>query len=320
MAETSYPAADGAGVIETTYEKLMACVMGIGRVDSSADRSTTLAPLVYADSSGRQVKVAANAAYILRGYRWESGSDGLVVAIPANTSGKTRIDRIVLRLDRSTWTVRVAVLQGSADDAPVPPALTQNTSSSGVFEVSLAKVTVTSNAGVGLPLIATGDVTAEHQYLMPQGHIGATALRSSIGLGGLYYESDTGRVYFGTTAGDILVAENGPSTKIAAAGGWNQDSIYCQRVNGRTHFQCMVINSGADKAPSTDLLVCTLPTQFRPISDKWFNCVLQPGQGAFGYITAATGTVKITAYPQTFPSGGRAVLGPFEWPSTGVLS
>ena len=47
---------------------------------------------------------------------------------------------------------------------------------------------------------------------------------------------------------------------------------------------------------------------------------MRPVTHAFGYITAATGAVAITAYPQTFPKGGRVILGPESWPSTGVKS
>lgn len=324
MTETSYPIAGGAGVIEYTYETLMANAMSIGVVESFSDataNSAANAGLVYGDSTGRKVKVAAGWSYMLRGFKWDAGSDVTVLALAANTSGKSRIDRVVLRLDRSTYTVRLAVLQGTPGDAPAAPAVTQSTSTTGIYEVPLAQVTITSNSGTGLPSIAAGDVRTEYKYLMPRGSLGLSTWRSgSTQLGRFYQEWDTGRLFLGTPGGDILVGENGPWTKLAVASGWMNDNIYAQRVNGLTYFQCYVRLNSADRAPGTDITVCVLPATFWPLHNLYAPAVMTPGQSGFAYFDAATGAVKITAYPQTFPNQGIVAIGPVAYPSVGVKS
>lgn len=319
MAETSYPIAGGAGVTDNPYENLMNHIMSIGRVHPTLDYITAATDLVYGDSTGRQVKVAANSAYIVRGFRWESGTDVAVLALAANTSGKTRIDRVVLRLDRSTYTVRLAVLTGTAADSPAPPAVTQSSTSTGVYEVPLAQVTVTSNTGAGLPSIIAANVKPEHNYLMPHGLNGLAANRGgALPLGRLYHEMDTSRLYMGSSAGDLLIGENGPNTKVAAAGGWTSDSIYVQRVNGRTHFQCSIKLNVADRPASTDLVVCNLSASFRPQHNIAALCGMAPGQVGFVLFDATSGSVTVTAYPQTFPNAGTLIIQPFSWPSVGL--
>ena len=322
MAEISYPIAGGAGVNEYTYELLMSQVMGSGRIEMYNSEATDAPPMIYADSTGRQYKIVANAAYLVRGYRWESGADGLVKPLEPNTSGMPRVDRAVLRLNRADYTVRLDTLKGVPSTSPVPPTPTTTTAgSTGVYEIPIGRITVKSQSGTNLPAIAGTDVQPEHRWLMPHGQYGYSTFRGATnGIGKLFLEHDTGRLYCGAPGGDILIGENGPRTKIAVAGGWTSDDIYAQRVNGTTHFQAHAVLNVADRAPATDLALCVLPPQFRPQNDRWLRVSMSPGQVAFGYITAATGAVAITAYPQTFPKGGRVILGPESWPSTGVKS
>lgn len=323
MAETSYPVEDGAGVINDTYEALMAQVFGAGRVAlSSVGRELTdvsASPLIYADSTGRQYKVSANQAYQLHGYRWQSGSDVIVKPLAANTSGKSRIDRAVMRLNRADYTMRVETLQGVAADVPVAPAVTQNWGSTGVWEVPLARITVTSNSGTGLPSIAPANVVEESTWLAPRSELGPSAWRSqTLPLGKWYLETDTGRVWYGSAGGSILVGENGPWTKIGSAGGWASDNVYCQRINGLTYFQCTTSLSAPSRAPNSETLICTLPDEFRPVGDLNALALLTPSQLGRVFIEASTGRVELAAFAQTFPQGGGLVIHPVSWPSKGV--
>lgn len=320
MAETSYPIAGGAGVNEFTYELLMAQALGSGRVEPVMSGSTSLSSaLVYADSSGRQVKIAANAAYMMRGFRWESGPDGVVVPLNANTSGKTRKDRIVLRLDRSTYTIRVSALPGTPADVPAAPSPVVSSSLTGEFEEAIGTVTVKSQSGTGLPTITATDVVSEDKYLAPPGIYGSSAVRGSANpIGKFYLESDTKRLFWGAPGGDILVAENGPLTKLAPAGGWKDDNLYVQRVNGMTYFQGKIALNTTDRPAGTDMTVCTLPATFRPTSNFYSNVVMSPGQGGWAHFDASTGVILITSYPQAFPNGGILIIGPVTYPSVGV--
>lgn len=101
-----------------------------------------------------QVKVRNGFYALVRGFEWYSGTVELSLAIAANSSGSTRFDLVVLRLNRATWNVTVEVLAGAAGSG-VPPTPTQTIASTGVWELPLATVTVASGAAT----IAAGDVT-----------------------------------------------------------------------------------------------------------------------------------------------------------------
>jgi len=106
----------------------------------------------YADSSGRQVLVRTGRA-IVRGVFYENTTTK-TVAIAANSTGSTRLDRIVLKLDPTANTVTAVAKTGSTS----PPALTQD--DTGVWEMPLARVTV-ANGATG---IAAGQVTDERVH------------------------------------------------------------------------------------------------------------------------------------------------------------
>lgn len=119
--------------------------------------------LIYGDSSGRQIKVAADRYALVRGHIWWSGSSIVTVPIAANSSGSTRIDLIVLRLSRTTWDVTLTVIQGTPGAGN--PSGTQNTGTTGVWDLSLALVTVTNGAAT----ITAGNVQYIGPHLDPAG-------------------------------------------------------------------------------------------------------------------------------------------------------
>ena len=322
MAETSYPIADGGGVTEYAYEKLMAQVSGIGRVNlASGVGNEGLASmtnkLVYADSTGRQVKIKANEAFIARGFRWESGDEVIVRPLEPNISGKTRIDRITLRLDRSDWTVRLATIKGIPADVPAAPAVTINYGSNGFHDIPIGRATVRSNTGSGLPSLAAADVIDEATWLTPTPHVGSKDfIDRSMPAGAIYTAADHGRMWAGLGGSEAaIVGERGAFSKLAASGGWTSDNLYVQRVNGWTYFQGSIKLNVSDRAPSTDMLVCVLPPLFRPLNSFFFHAGMSPGQVGFGYCEALTGRMSITAYGSTFPEGGTLIIGPLSWPS-----
>ncbi len=142
MAESSWPTG-GAGVRavnESQYEDLASLWGEDGLKSSPADTS-----LVYGDSSGRQVKVRANRVAQIRGWGWTSGTSDFIKSVTANSSGSTRIDLVVLRLDRTAYTVTVQVIAGTPG-AGSPPALTRTTGTTGTFDIPLASVTVVNGA------------------------------------------------------------------------------------------------------------------------------------------------------------------------------
>lgn len=157
MAESSWPAAAPTVVTEHDFERLMCGWFGSGLVgDGSEDL------LVFADSTGMQVKIRAERYARVRGFVWHSGDSIVTVPIADNTSGSTRIDRIVLELDRSTWTVRVQVVQGTPGSGE--PSITQDEGDTGVWQLWVASVTV----GDGAATINAADVSNRDMLLGPQ--------------------------------------------------------------------------------------------------------------------------------------------------------
>jgi len=160
VAESSWPTPDnGRTVDDASYEKL---AIGYGPAAGVVGDFTS-PQLVYGDSSGMQVKIAADRYAYVRGHTWWSGSTIFTQAIAANSSGSTRTDLIVLRLSRTTWNVNLTVIQGTPGSGA--PAPVQSLTTTGSFDLPLATVTVASGAST----IAAGNVTYVGMHLTPDG-------------------------------------------------------------------------------------------------------------------------------------------------------
>lgn len=320
MAETSFPMADGTGVTDAAYERLMGPVTGSGRIAFSPTSSALTTPAVFADSTGRQVKVYANQAAIVRGFRWESGTTPLVVALDANTSGNPRMDLIVLRLDRSTYQVRLAKINGTPAANPAPPSPIQDEGATGFWDLPLASVRVVSSGTTGQPTIAAGDVTDRGWWVQTRGIMARYGVGPTPAHGQFLTHTDTTRLYYALGSSWTLLGEREPMTKLSPAGGWANDYIYARRVNGWVWFSAQVSLNVSDKAGGTDLLICTLPTIYRPDGVPFVagTAWMGPNQLARIYIDASTGTVQALNYPSTFPQGTVLSIHPMTWPASNL--
>lgn len=83
-------------------------------------------------------------------YSIVEGGGNVVLAVGPNTSGSTRHDRVVLRLDFTAETLGLVLKQGTTS----PPALQRDTDA---YELSLADIAVAD----GATSIASGDITDE---------------------------------------------------------------------------------------------------------------------------------------------------------------
>jgi hypothetical protein len=206
MAESSWPSPSyNSGAVSSAEFEAMNYYVGGGMMGLYNETAA-----IFADSSGRQIKIRAARYGVIHGFNWYSGTSDTTVAIAANASGSTRIDRVVLRLTRATWQVRVAVIAGTPGAGA--PTFTQTYADSGVFEVSLALVTVV-NAAASL---AAGDVVFHAPYFAPTPMIAPTAsvtpltannsARSYVGQTYLDAATSTMRFHNGTTIRQIADA------------------------------------------------------------------------------------------------------------------
>ncbi|WP_151484857.1 hypothetical protein [Streptomyces albicerus] len=163
MAESSWPDPAASRVVnDLQYERLVAVQHVDGLLGDPPDQA-----LVFADGSALSVFLRASRYAQLRGHGWTSGTAQLTKTITSNTSGQTRVDLVVLGLNRSTWAVTSYVKQGTPGAGV--PALQLDTGDTGIFEIPLAEVTVLNNASV----IPAGDVKVRHWYVRPDGYASA---------------------------------------------------------------------------------------------------------------------------------------------------
>jgi hypothetical protein len=179
VAESSWPSPSvGRVVDDSQYEKL-----GISPGASAGVFGAFTSPqLVSGDSSGMQVKVAADRYAMVRGHVWWSGSTIFTKAIGANASGSTRTDLVVLRLSRTTWDVTVVVIAGTPGSGAPSPV--QDVTTTGSFDLPLATVTVTSGAAS----ISAGNVAYIATHLLGDGggyQVSSVASLPFVPLGGM---------------------------------------------------------------------------------------------------------------------------------------
>lgn len=110
--------------------------------------------LVTTDS-GRNVLLSSGRCWI-NGHYGQLTSD-TTVAVATNTSGNSRIDRVVLRADFVNNKIVYDILQGTPAGSPVAPTLTQNTS---IWEISLAKLSLANSYST----ISAGNITDERRW------------------------------------------------------------------------------------------------------------------------------------------------------------
>jgi hypothetical protein len=314
VAETSFPVAGGAGVTDAAYERLMGPITGSGRYNFSPTSGQISTPLIFADNSGRQIKANANQSAIVRGFRWESGTTPPVLSLDANTSGNPRLDLIVLRLDRSNFTVRLGKTNGTPATVPAAPAAIQDAGSTGVWELPVARVRVASSGTTGQPFIQTTDVTATDWWLGPPSVVAKTGQSPPATHGMVMHQYDTGRMWRAVGSSWVLAGEIGAWTELTSAGGWTATNLFAQRINGLVYFQCYITLNVAARPAMTELTVCTLPAAFRPLHDVALTAWMTPNQACLGYVEAATGIVSARGYGQTFPTGGKLIIQAATWP------
>lgn len=108
-------------------------------------------------TTGMNMSININEGYAwLEGYLYKIDTEPLSLILDAADPSLNRIDRIVIRLDKSLEKryVRAFILKGTAAESPTPPSITRDEN---VYEVSLAQIRVTA----GKSFISEAEITDE---------------------------------------------------------------------------------------------------------------------------------------------------------------
>lgn len=256
MASVSYPspAYNGGSVTDLEFERLSAPQAPDGLIGVPSDL-----PLAFADSTGtRVVKVRANRRGLVRGFAYDSGATDIPLTCAANTSGATRIDLIVLRLDRTTWTVKEAVVQGTPGSGA--PAAVQNTGAIGVWDLPIASVSVVNGAST----LAAGTVTPLAWYVGDDGQILCTpTTRPPHSNGRRIRETTTGRTYESNGTTWVTLYDNSGTLSAQLFPGYTATQNSIRRLNGVVVF-ALTVRKNVTIAAGTDSFIGTVPTGFTP--------------------------------------------------------
>jgi hypothetical protein len=292
MAQDSWPspAHNTRQVTDAEYERMAARWSDDGVYGSPGD------PPVVTAGTGLSVTIRASVQASVRGHLWYSGTTDTSLAIAANSSGQTRTDRIVLRLDRSDWTVRAVVRQGTPGSGA--PALVQDPSVTDLWEIPLAQASVLNGA-------ASVTVTRSELYVGGRFRPATSSTRNPapvVGEGCV--EMDTGRVRLWNGTAWVLIYEDSGEVNIASpVSGWTAtvDSVLEVR-NGTAHARLGWFQRTANTPPTGESrLPVLVPSAYvHPTRDQYVLC----------YVTG-TRLARATLYSRASPRAGQLWLTQF---------
>lgn len=254
MAQDSWPNSghNSRAVTDSEYEVLAERFSDDGVYGDPSDDAVVTAGV------GLSVTVASGTYGSVRGHAWYSGTTDVSLTITANSSGSTRIDRVVLRLDRSDWTVAAVVRAGTAGSGA--PALVQDSGDTGVYEIPLALVTVPDGAT---------SVTVTRGELYTGSRIRpctSTTRNPTPSLGEMCFETDTQiiRSWSGSTWVS-LYQDSGTLTISAGYDTWTQHITNVGRQIGPiVWLRIGVKRAGSDLASGADATkIAVIPAAFR---------------------------------------------------------
>ncbi|MEU0078575.1 hypothetical protein ABZY58_11815 [Micromonospora tulbaghiae] len=305
MASDSYPRPGyNSGIVtELLYERLVHAQAPDGLLGDPTDPA-----LVFTDGVGtRMVRIRPNRLGLVRGFQYDSGPDEISFQLPANTSGATRYDLIVLRLNRATYRVQEAHIQGLPGGGPPSPV--QQTDS-GFWDLPVAQVTVPNNAN----LLGGGAVTPLAWYIGPDGNILCTdKTRPPHAKGRTAYEVNTKRWILSDGASKwTYVLDDSGVMSLPLLENFAAAENNLQRRNGQAILTLKVRRTNAGFAAATETRVASLPDGFTPTFPAQSAALYWSGGSAAGLRVTAAGVYVVT------PAGvavnqNRSVDGQVTW-------
>lgn len=308
MTQTFGPFASGAGASlgQDPYLDFLGPMLQGDGVNTNVIGGSALQ--VYGNSSGLQVLVRSGSA-LVRGVMYSNTAD-VTLAIGANSSGSTRIDRVVLRMNRGAATVSLVVIAGTPGGTPVPPAITQTVG--GTWDITLAQVRVVT----GATTIAPGDVSDERVYLpMKVAYCDTSYATPPVdgSMGRLFYDKNPAVLGFiatdGTTWSPVVESDSGWVNLTFAGTNWST-SGYGPQVRRRGKLVEFRVDglSTATFTGNTGTWMCTLPVGYRPGPAGRLFPVAADASGA-GSAIPISPLVGIDSNGKVVVNGGKAYNG-----------
>ncbi|WP_329032267.1 hypothetical protein OIE71_04805 [Streptomyces sp. NBC_01725] len=283
MAQDSWPspAHNSRAITDTEYEKLAARFS-----DDGVDGYPTDPPVVTA-GVGLTVTIAANVQGSLRGHGWTSGTTPVTLTVAANSSGQTRTDRVVLRLDRDDWTVRAVIKTGTPGAGP--PVLTTGDGYT-TYEALLANVTVLTGAN-------SITVTRGERYIGARIRPCTSQANTDPNPkpGDVTWETDTGRLrlYDGSSRRNIFYDSGVIGVNSSVLSWSNEVESVIQARNGTVHCRFGSFRRLASNLAAGDesRLPVVIPAAYRhPTRDQYGMAIV--GTAACRFIVHAASTTR----------------------------
>lgn len=241
-------------------------------------------------NSGTRSAVLATGAAMVRGF-YVNGGSASSTAIPA-ASGQNRIDRLVLRLDRTAsaagnWILPV-VIEGTAGASPQVPALA--TSPTGSYDTPICHWTSGSDGSLGT-------LVDDRVFLGGQLLAFESTSRPAASVIGLGIETDTGRILRADGSAWSVAIDDSGWVNVPLLGHWGVGGFTPQvrRVNGVCYFRGSVVRT-TDVLPvtNTDNNLAAMPTGYVPAGTHNYVAMssataliriqIQPGSGAVAIV------------------------------------
>jgi hypothetical protein len=262
--DNAVPAPSNQMTSLTQWEALFAAI-GSGIVPGAGNEF-----IPTLDSANRLINIGTGTA-LLRGF-YTNGSSTTATGAPA-ASGSPRIDRLVLRLDRTAVTaanwVKPVVIPGTPASSPSAPAIQSSLSPSGQWDLPICQYRAETN----------GSLTAlidERYKLSSPFAVMTSASRPSASPPRMGWETDTSRLVYSDGTSWHVLASDTNWVSLSLGSGWNQGSVpLATRIqNGICHLTGEIdstTNVGGDK------LIATLPSGGKPAKETLFPAYLTTG-------------------------------------------
>ncbi|MFI7608777.1 hypothetical protein ACIBTV_27205 [Micromonospora sp. NPDC049366] len=255
-------------------------------------------PPIYADPSGiRTIRMRANIYATVRGSIFSSGPTDLTLEqLAPNTSGQPRIDLIVLRLNRSDYTITPAIITGVPAASPIAPSPQRNAGPTGFYDHPIGEVRVAHNATT----LASNTITIRTWYLGSDGQIRCTPdSRPRHEAGRRIWEHPTGSGFISTGDEWIRTVDDADGV-ITPASGLTFTAARLRRRNGLVTFALTVWRPAAPFNAGTEYVLGSVPPGFRPPAPGFSNGGICPSnQSVFTYSISDAGVILMN--PGTTP-------------------